>query len=140
MAVPLRLGQQLTSIAKLRPSMRGFDCEVIVLETAAPTMTMVTGQTIHTFLVADRSGSIIMNIWGDDGKYIRNGDIIRIEGAEAKLFKGFLQLTPAKFGKFKRVGEDTMLFKEQPNVSEVMWVTEEESRAMALAEDGKAKV
>ncbi|KAJ2006029.1 hypothetical protein GGH92_007769 [Coemansia sp. RSA 2673] len=135
MAVPLRPGQQLTSISKLRPSMRGFDCEVIVLETALPTTTR-EGQTIHTFLVADRSGSILMNIWGNDGSYIRNGDIIRIEGAEAKLFKGFLQLTTAKFGKFKRVGEATVLFKEQPNVSEMIWVTEEESRSMMHSDDG----
>ncbi|KAJ2698163.1 hypothetical protein H4218_003449 [Coemansia sp. IMI 209128] len=135
MAVPLKLGQKLTSIATLRPSMRGFDCEVIVLETAMPTTTNA-GLTIHTFLVADRTGSIIMTIWGTEGEYIRNGDILRIEGAEARLFKGFLQLTTAKFGKLLRVGEETMPFKEQPNCSEMMWVTEEESRAMA---EGKNK-
>ncbi|KAJ2421579.1 hypothetical protein GGF41_003819 [Coemansia sp. RSA 2531] len=139
MAVPLRPGQQLTSLAKLRPSMRGFDCEVIVLETAMPTTTS-QGLTIHTFLVADQSGSILMNIWGTEGKYIHNGNIIRIEGGEAKLFRGFLQLTPAKFGKFKRVGEETMLYREQPNFSEIKWVTEEESREMAQAEDGKVKL
>ncbi|KAJ2743848.1 hypothetical protein GGI20_003425 [Coemansia sp. BCRC 34301] len=136
MAVPLRPGQQLTAMSKLRPSMRGFDCEVIVLETAVPKTTRES-QTIYTFLVADKTGSIIMNIWGNDGKYIRNGDIVRIEGAEAKLFKGFLQLTTAKFGKLKRVGEDTMLFKEQPNYSELMWVTEAESRAMAQTQEGQ---
>ncbi|KAJ2456183.1 hypothetical protein EV183_000109 [Coemansia sp. RSA 2336] len=130
MAVPLKPGQQLVPISKFRPSMRGFDCEVIVLETAVPTTTR-DGQTIHTFLVADKTGSIIMNIWGNDGKAIRNGDIIRIEGSEAKLFKGFMQLTTARFGKLKRVGEDTMLYKEQPNFSEMQWVTEEESRTMA---------
>ncbi|KAJ2758787.1 hypothetical protein IWQ56_002533 [Coemansia nantahalensis] len=137
MIAPLKPGQQLTAIAKFRPWMRGFDCEVIVLETAMPTMTR-DGQTIHTFLVADRTASIIMNVWGDDGKCIRNGDIIRIEGAEAKLFKGFMQLTPARFGKLRRVGEDTMQFKEQPNVSEVQWVTEEESRAMAPAGEAQS--
>ncbi|KAJ1733370.1 hypothetical protein LPJ61_001593 [Coemansia biformis] len=136
MAAPPKPGQQFVPIAKFRPAMRGFDCEVIVLETAMPTTTR-DGQTIHTFLVADRSASIIMNIWGNDGKCIRNGDIIRIDGAEAKLFKGFMQLTTARFGKLRRVGEDTMLFKDQPNVSEVQWVTEEESRAMEPAEEGQ---
>ncbi|KAJ2501528.1 hypothetical protein GGH96_001849 [Coemansia sp. RSA 1972] len=130
MITPLKPGQQLIPLTKLRPSMRGFDCEVIVLETAVPTTTR-DGQTIHTFLVADKTASIVMNVWGNDGKCIRNGDILRIEGAEAKLFKGFMQLTTARFGKMKRVGEDTMAFKEQPNMSETMWVTEEESRAMA---------
>ncbi|KAI9475015.1 hypothetical protein LPJ78_002856 [Coemansia sp. RSA 989] len=130
MTAPLKPGQQLVPISNFRPLMRGFDCEVIVLETAVPTTTR-DGQTIHTFLVADKTGSIIMNIWGNDGKFIRNGDILRIEGAEAKLFKGFMQLTTARFGKLKRVGEDTMIYKEQPNVSEMQWVTEEESRAMA---------
>ncbi|KAJ2608732.1 hypothetical protein H4S08_004333 [Coemansia sp. RSA 1365] len=130
MSIPLKPGQQLVPITKLRPSMRGFDCEVIVLETAMPTTTR-DGQTIHTFLVADKTASIIMNVWGNDGKFIRNGDIIRIEGAEAKLFKGFMQLTTARFGKLKRVGEDTMLFREAPNVSEMQWVTEEESRSIS---------
>ncbi|KAJ2828738.1 hypothetical protein IWW50_001231 [Coemansia erecta] len=135
MTAPLKPGQQLVPISKFRPSMRGFDCEVIVLETAVPTTTR-DGQTIHTFLVADKTGSIVMNVWGNDGKFIRNGDILRIEGAEAKLFKGFMQLTTARFGKLRRVGEDTMCFKEQPNFSEMQWVTEEESRAMAAQEDG----
>ncbi|KAJ2712475.1 hypothetical protein H4R19_002732 [Coemansia spiralis] len=136
MTAPLNPGQQLTPIAEFWPSMRGFDCEVIVLETAMPTTTR-DGQTIHTFLVADRTASIIMNVWGDDGKFIRNGDIIRVEGAEAKLFKGFMQLTTARFGKLRRVGEDTMVFKELPNVSEMQWVTEEEARAMEPPEDGQ---
>ncbi|KAJ1737468.1 hypothetical protein H4S06_005433 [Coemansia sp. BCRC 34490] len=129
MFAPLKPGQQFVPIAKFRPSMRGFDCEVIVLETAVPTTTR-DGQMIYNFLVADKSASILMNVWGDDGRYIRNGDIIRIEGAEAKLFKGFLQLTTARFGKLRRVGEDTMEFKEHPNISELQWVTEQESKAM----------
>ncbi|KAJ2314585.1 hypothetical protein H4R23_004135, partial [Coemansia sp. Cherry 401B] len=136
MTTPLKPGQQLVPISKFRPSMRGFDCEVMVLETAVPTTTR-DGQTIHTFLVADQSGSIIMNIWGNDGKFIRNGDILRIEGAEAKLFKGFMQLTTARFGKLHRVGEDTMVFADQPNVSEMQWVTEEESRAMNMPGEGQ---
>ncbi|KAJ1795447.1 hypothetical protein LPJ59_004339 [Coemansia sp. RSA 2399] len=129
MSIPPKPGQQFIPIAKFRPSMRGFDCEIIVLETAVPTTTR-DGQTIYNFLVADKTGSILMNIWGDDGRYIRNGDILRIEGAEARLFKGFLQLTTARFGKLKRVGEDTMEFKEQPNISELQWVTEQESKTM----------
>ncbi|KAJ1667133.1 hypothetical protein IW140_001613 [Coemansia sp. RSA 1813] len=137
MSIPPKPGQQFVPIVKFRPSMRGFDCEIIVLETAVPTTTR-DGQTIYNFLVADKTGSIIMNIWGDDGRYIRNGDIIRIEGAEARLFKGFLQLTTARFGKLKRVGEDTMEFKEQPNISEMQWVTEQEAKTMQNeTEDGQ---
>ncbi|KAJ1722220.1 hypothetical protein LPJ53_003353 [Coemansia erecta] len=134
MAVPLKIGQQLVPIAKFRPSMRGFDCEVIVLETAQPTTTR-DRMTIHTFLVADQTGSIMMNIWGDDGNCIHNGDIIRIESAEAKVFRGFLHLSVTRFGKIKRVGEDTMLFKEQPNFSDTMWVTEDEAAKMAQSSE-----
>lgn len=130
--IPLKPGQQPVSIAKFRPSMRGFDCEVIVLETAMPTNTR-DGQTIYTFLVADRTGSIVMNIWGTDGKYIQNGDILRVENAESKLFKGFLQLTTAKFGKIKKIDEDTMQFNEQPNMSEFQWVSKEEAKSRTAA-------
>ncbi|KAJ1680000.1 hypothetical protein EV182_000887 [Spiromyces aspiralis] len=141
--LPLNPGQQLTSIKDMKPMKRGFDCQqfrrilthrslihtdIALCGIAQSTQTR-DGIVIHTFRVADNTGSIIMSVWGDDGKWIKNGDVIRIENAqvlEAKLFKGSLQLMPTRYGKIKRLGEDVMLFAETPNMSEFQWVTEEE--------------
>ncbi|OMH80267.1 SOSS complex subunit B-like protein [Zancudomyces culisetae] len=61
--------------------MRGFDCEFIVLECSTPNKVR-DGSVIYKFKVADSSGSIILNVWGNDGQYIKNGDILRVEGAD----------------------------------------------------------
>ncbi|KAL1917095.1 uncharacterized protein VTP21DRAFT_5293 [Calcarisporiella thermophila] len=97
--------KRLLPIAEMRPQMRGFDCEVIVLEKAQQPRIIHNGQSIYWFLVADISGTITMSIWGEMGKFIKQGDILRIIGGEAKLFRGSLQLTTAKYGKVKRIGE-----------------------------------
>ncbi|KAF9117121.1 SOSS complex subunit B2 [Mortierella sp. AM989] len=105
----------LATIAELRPSMRGFN-----LESAEPRRTY-DNQLLTTFLVADKTGSIVLIIWGEEGALLKNGDLVRIQGGEAKLFKGLIQLSTSKFGKYKKIGEDTMLFVEKPNWSEFEW-------------------
>ncbi|KAF9208746.1 SOSS complex subunit B2 [Haplosporangium sp. Z 27] len=93
------------SIADLRPSMRGFNLE------------------------SDKTGSIVLIIWGEEGALLRNGDLVRIQGGEAKLFKGLIQLSTSKFGKYKKIGEDTMLFVEKPNWSEFEWTQDPNSKS-----------
>ena len=39
------------------------------------------GDQINRFLVADRTASILLNVWGEAGEYIQGGDILRITGA-----------------------------------------------------------
>ena len=41
---------------------------------------------------------------------------------EAKLFKGHIQLSTTKSGKYKKFGEDTIPFTDKPNWSEFDWV------------------
>jgi hypothetical protein len=38
------------------------------------------GDMIYRFLVADKTGSIILSVWGEMGKDIRGGDILHIFG------------------------------------------------------------
>ncbi|KAJ1959059.1 hypothetical protein IWQ62_004765 [Dispira parvispora] len=117
-------GNRLVSIADMRPMLRGFQCEVIVIEIPQEPLVTRDGQKIYTFLVADHTGSIVMSLWGDIGKYFKVGDIVYITGGEAKLFKGSLQLTTLKYGKAQRVGEHTKPFVERPNVSRYQWVND----------------
>ncbi|ORY05334.1 nucleic acid-binding protein [Basidiobolus meristosporus CBS 931.73] len=112
---------RLTTIGELRPMLKGFDLECIVLEVATQPQVTRDKHVIYSFLVADRTGSIVLSIWGDMGRMIKSGDILRLQGGEAKVYKGSLQLALTKFGKLKRIGEDVMLFSEQPNMSLYDW-------------------
>ncbi|KAF9990031.1 hypothetical protein BGZ75_004019, partial [Mortierella antarctica] len=79
-------------------------------------------QLITTFHAADKSGSIILTIWGAESQLLRSGDLVRLLGGEAKLFKGHIQLSTTKSGKYKKFGEDTIPFTDKPNWSEFDWV------------------
>ncbi|KAG0043757.1 hypothetical protein BGZ83_011066 [Gryganskiella cystojenkinii] len=102
-----------------RPSLDLDSC-VTALAAADPRRTL-DQQLLTTFLVSDKTGSIVLIIWGEEGQLLRTGDILRLQGGEAKLFRGRIQLSTSKHGKYKRIGEDTMPFAEQPNWSEFDW-------------------
>lgn len=38
------------------------------------------GEMIYRYLVADKTGSVILSVWGEMGKDIKSGDILRISG------------------------------------------------------------
>ncbi|KAG0265901.1 SOSS complex subunit B1 [Mortierella polycephala] len=118
-------GLHLTHIADLRPAMRGFNLECILLDQAGEPRKVHSDNTVvTTFRVADKTGSVHLSIWGDDAQLLRSGDILRIQGGEARLFKNQLQMSITKAGKFRKIGEDTMVFTELPNWSEVNWEQE----------------
>ncbi|KAF9951562.1 Sorting nexin-30 [Mortierella alpina] len=116
-------GMPTIAIADLRPNMRGFNLECILLEKAGESRRAPTDdQLITTFHAADKSGSIILTIWGAESQLLRSGDLVRLLGGEAKLFKGHIQLSTTKSGKYKKFGEDTIPFTDKPNWSEFDWV------------------
>jgi hypothetical protein len=86
-------------VKDMNPMARGFDCEVIVLQkgTVVQAHTCIQnilifslvdgdatrtreGDLISRFLVADKTASIILSVWGECGMDIRIGDILRING------------------------------------------------------------
>ncbi|PVU92592.1 hypothetical protein BB561_003727 [Smittium simulii] len=122
--------QKQILISEFRPMMKGFDCQFIVLEANTPLMVR-DGQTVQKFKVADSSGSIVCTLWGEYEQHIKCGDILRIEGAEAKLFKNTLTVTVGRYGKLVKVGEHTMEFSEVPFYSEFLWVPDSVDSAKA---------
>ncbi|CDS10854.1 hypothetical protein LRAMOSA11340 [Lichtheimia ramosa] len=104
----------------VKPLLRGFECQVIVLQRAEadPHFTR-HGEAIYKYIVADKTGSIVLSIWGDRAKCIKSGDILRITGAEAKIRYGLLEMEALRASKVRRIGQDAMCFVEQPNYSEV---------------------
>ncbi|RKP27364.1 hypothetical protein SYNPS1DRAFT_26982 [Syncephalis pseudoplumigaleata] len=103
-------GKRLTPIRDLRPMMRSVHCEVIVLEKVRPELGMRDGKVLNTFWVADRTGSVVLDIWGEPGTMVRVGDILRITNGEAKLFRDKLHLAPARsYGRVRRIGQQDMI-------------------------------
>lgn len=113
----------LLLIKDMTPMSRNFDCEVIVLQREGEPAVTRDGDNIYRFLVADRTGSITLSVWGETGRDIKIGDILRVTGVENKLRVGRLILATPKSCKIRRVGQDTFLFTEQPNMSEVEYNT-----------------
>ncbi|KAI7869533.1 hypothetical protein BDF14DRAFT_1713435, partial [Spinellus fusiger] len=90
-------------IKDMTPLMKNFECEVIVLQKDPEPNVTRNGDEIYKALVADRSASINLSIFGTKGSHIKHGDILRIRGAQRDI---------------KRIGQDTFFFVEKPNLSE----------------------
>ncbi|KAI9019849.1 hypothetical protein DFJ74DRAFT_674693 [Hyaloraphidium curvatum] len=139
----------LVTIDQLRPGRTNFDVEVIVLDChdrrpylrrqrrpgqpgyrappPGPDGTQGADEVIlYVFHVADRSGSIVLNVFQHDGEYLNSGDIIWISGAYAKIYEETesLQLYAGPKAPIRRIGEDTLEFRVAPNWSHFTWVTD----------------
>ncbi|KAI8365582.1 hypothetical protein BD560DRAFT_332626 [Blakeslea trispora] len=95
--------QNILLVKDMNPMARNFDCEVIVLQKDDEPVVTRENELIFKFLVADRTGSINLTVWGEMGASIKIGDILRITGNSLKI---------------KRIGQDTFIFVEKPNMSE----------------------
>jgi hypothetical protein len=128
------------SIAELRPGRQNFSVEVIVLESherrpyikraRKPGQNSGRGGNdeviLYVFHVADRSGSIVMNVFQHTGEFLNPGDILRISGAYCRIYEETesLQLYAGPFAPIRRVGEDTLVFRVVPNWSHFTWQTD----------------
>lgn len=81
---------------------------------------------LYVYHVADRSGSIVLNIFQNSGEYLEPGDIIRITGAYCRIYDETesLQLYAGPKAGIKRVGEDVLEFRVMPNWSHFLWETD----------------
>ncbi|RUP51131.1 hypothetical protein BC936DRAFT_149769, partial [Jimgerdemannia flammicorona] len=71
-------GLSILPIKEMKPMMRGFNCECIILyKDPNPTVTR-NQDTIWKFTVADNTAAVTMLLWTEEGAYLRTGDIVRI--------------------------------------------------------------
>ncbi|CAF0936430.1 unnamed protein product [Rotaria sordida] len=106
-----------TVIAKLEPNQRQINLLVIVLRIQANPQKTREGHEIHSFKVADRTGSVTLNVWNTTGKLISPGDILRLQNCITQVFKNELCVKPGRNGIVTKVGEFMMDFKEEPDMS-----------------------
>ncbi|KAI9473523.1 MAG: hypothetical protein EXX96DRAFT_578357 [Benjaminiella poitrasii] len=109
----------LTLIKDITAMAKNIECEIIVLQNEGEPTRTRDGEFITKLWVADKTGSIILSVWGQNGLDIRFGDILHVTGLDGKLRKGQLILTTRKEFKMTRIGQDTFPFSERPNLSEI---------------------
>ncbi|ORZ22239.1 hypothetical protein BCR42DRAFT_405769 [Absidia repens] len=109
--------EQHMLLKNIRPKMRQLDIKVIVLQQEGEPVN-TRDISIVKFMVADATGVMQLNVWGEPADYIRSGDILRITGVESRYRLGQHHLATTRQGKIQRLGQDTFSFAEGPNFSE----------------------
>jgi len=105
------------TIGTLKPQDRNLELKIILLEKT--TQFEVKGnQKVTQYLVADHTGSILCNYFGELGTKVQSGDIIYMEGAYVSLFKGNMILYTGKKASIYKIGRFFMPFKEIPRMSD----------------------
>lgn len=97
--------------------MQGIELEAIIIEEL--------GQSgdYFRFLVADKSGSMVLTLFGDKGKSFHVMQIIHISGAYSRLYKNSIQLYLKRDGgRIIRKGLFIKEFSNKINISDYEWV------------------
>ena len=109
--------KSINLIKDVRPGFKNVNLVFIVLDISKPTKTK-DGNDIRTVRVGDKSGSINMSVWNEQGAQMLPGDIIRFVRGYAQVWKNQLTLYIGKVGGMEKIGEFCMLFSETPNMSD----------------------
>ncbi|ORX62585.1 hypothetical protein DM01DRAFT_1403058 [Hesseltinella vesiculosa] len=109
---------QLVLLKDVRPNMSFIECEVIVLQ-QEEVINMMRKNDIYKYLVADRTGCMVLMVYAERGMAVRPGDILHIKGLDARFRNNVLLLIMNKSGTISRIGQDTLVFAEGPNFSEM---------------------
>ena len=109
------------TISSITPNDKNIEARFILLEKLG-TISLKSGDVIHQFLVADQTGSIKCNFFGEHGHQLKSGDIVYMANIYATLYKETtLTLYTGKRSKVYKIGEFFMIFVEEPRMSETVW-------------------
>lgn len=106
-------------IKDIHVGMKNLTLTCIVLEVSPPTM-LKENREVRTVKVADQTACINLAVWDDLGHCINASDILRLNKAYATLYRNALTLYTAKAGSVEKIGEFTMVFNDQLNMSEIV--------------------
>lgn len=85
-----------TFIANLTPNQHQISLLAIVLRIQANPQKTRDGHEIHSFKIADQSGSVTFNVWNKTGELIRPGDILRLQNCITQVFRNELCVKPGR--------------------------------------------
>ncbi len=103
-------------IADIRPGDKGLELKLICLE-KLKSMATREGGLLTTFRVADASGSMHCNFFGEFGQNLEEGHVIYATSFTANTYKDQLLLYQAKFSKAFILGKYFLEFSDGPNFS-----------------------
>lgn len=104
-------------IKEIRAGLKNITVIFIVLEVSPATHTK-ENREVRTFKVADQTACINVSVWDEPGRLLVAGDIVRMTKGYANIWRQSLTLYPGKNGDIHKIGEFTMNFNEQINMSE----------------------
>lgn len=123
-------------INTLVPNQHQVSLVAIVLRIQGNPQKTRDGHEIHSFKIADRSGSVTFNVWNKTGELIRPGDILRLQNCISQVFRNelcvkpgrsslkkrrkvFLDFSSSSFsdGKVTKIGQFMLDFVEEPDMS-----------------------
>ena len=108
-------------VSAISPNDKNIELRVILLERMG-TFEIKNGDTIYQFLVADHSGCIKCNFFGEQGAKLKAGDIVHMSGIYATLYKETtLTLYIGKRSTIHKIGEFFMHLSVTPHMSETHW-------------------
>lgn len=114
-------GPTTHTVSGITPNDKNIEIRLILIEKLG-TINLKSGDVIHQFLVADQTGSIKCNYFGEHGHQLKAGDIVFMSGIYATLYKEVtLTLYTGKRSKVYKIGEFFMPFVEEPKMSETVW-------------------
>ena len=103
-------------LAEIRPGDKGLELKLICLE-KLKSMPTREGGILTTFRVADSSGSMHCNFFGEFGQSLEEGNIIYATSFTANTYKDQLLLYQAKYSKAFILGKYFLEFSDIPNFS-----------------------
>lgn len=108
---------QSVFIKDIRPGMKNMNVTFIVLE-VGHAVPLKENREVRTLKVADATACINLSIWDEPGALLQPGDIVRLSKSYAQIWRNCLTLYSGKSGDIEKIGEFTMVFNEQVNMSE----------------------
>jgi len=103
-------------IKDVEPGMSNVTLTVRVVSVNRPrkVSTKYGEATVAKAVVKDETGSITLNLWRDQISLVKPGDVIRIENAYAKEFRGEVELNLGRNGRIVLLKREEQESEEEP--------------------------
>lgn len=88
-------------VRDVKPGMEGITLTVRVVSVGGPRRvpTRYGEALVAQAVVADETGSAVLNLWRDQVGLVKPGDLIKVENAFAKEFRGRVELNVGRSGR-----------------------------------------
>ncbi|KYR02986.1 OB fold-containing protein [Tieghemostelium lacteum] len=116
-----QLPTQNIRIIDIKPFARNLNLVFIVVDKGPP-IKRNEGGILYQVLVADQTACINMTLFDAIGDQVQPGDILRLRGGYATIYKEILNLYAGKTGIVEKINEFTMQFTENNNLSAQQWI------------------